>query len=76
MSPELLAHAFEPFFTTRPAGTATGLGLTSALRCAQAHGGRLEASSVLGVGTTMRLLLPLEAQEPVSRAFDRQSFAK
>jgi two-component system, NtrC family, sensor kinase len=78
MSPEVLAHAFEPFFTTRPAGTATGLGLTSALSCAQAHGGRLEASSVPGVGTVMRLLLPLEAQEAMSRPreFERLSLSK
>ncbi len=59
MTREVLARAFEPFFTTRAPGKGTGLGLSSAYQCAQAHGGRLEAVSEPGVGTTMRLLLSL-----------------
>jgi two-component system NtrC family sensor kinase len=61
MPPEVLSRAFEPFFTTRPPGQGVGLGLTTAYNCARAHGGRLEARSEVGVGSTFRLLLPLEA---------------
>lgn len=60
MRPEVLARAFEPFFTTRAPGKGVGLGLSSAYQCALAHGGRLEAHSEPAVGTTMRLVLSLE----------------
>lgn len=59
MAPEVLAHAFEPFFTTRPHGKGKGLGLTTAYNCAQAHGGRLEARSQPGQGSTFQFWLPL-----------------
>ena len=61
MTPEVLTHVFEPFFTTRPPGQGVGLGLTSVYNCAQAHGGRVEAKSQVGEGSTFRLLLPVEA---------------
>ena len=60
MSSEVLAHAFEPFFTTRPVGKGVGLGLWTAWSCAERHKGRLEAKSTLGVGSTFRLSLPIE----------------
>lgn len=70
MPPEVLARAFEPFFTTRPPGKGVGLGLSSAYQCALAHGGRLEAMSEPHGGTTMRLLLsrsaPLETNETLA----------
>ena len=66
MTREVLARAFEPFFTTRAPGKGTGLGLSSAYQCAQAHGGRLEALSEPGVGTTMRLLLSVTGAHEAS----------
>jgi two-component system, NtrC family, sensor kinase len=60
MAPEVLAHAFEPFYTTRPPGQGMGLGLSTAYNCAQSHGGRLEARSRVGEGSTFRLVLPLQ----------------
>ncbi len=48
ISPEVLAHLFEPFYTTKPAGEGSGLGLDIARRIVQEHGGQLEARSVLG----------------------------
>ncbi len=66
MPPEVLGHAVEPFFTTRPPGQGVGLGLTTAYNCAQSHGGRLELHSVKGEGTTVRLLLPLEPAEKLT----------
>ena len=61
MSPEVLAHATEPFFTTRPRGESSGLGLHIVGVVAEAMGGSLTLSSRLRVGTTVSLVLPFIA---------------
>lgn len=48
----------EPFFTTKPAGRGTGLGLATAWATVQAHRGFLDCESELGRGTTFSVLLP------------------
>jgi signal transduction histidine kinase len=53
----VLASVCEPFFTTRPEGT--GLGLAIAKRYVEQNGGRLEIESRVGVGTTVRIRLPV-----------------
>jgi signal transduction histidine kinase len=58
MSEETLARATEPFFTTKPAGKGTGLGLARVRETVEAHGGTLAISSEEGVGTTVRIELP------------------
>jgi two-component system CheB/CheR fusion protein len=58
MAPEVLARAMEPFFTTKPAGMGTGLGLASVYSTARAHGGTLVLSSQEGKGTRAGLRLP------------------
>lgn len=54
-----LTRIFDPFFTTRDVGQGTGLGLTVGRDIIHAHGGRIEVSSQLGVGTTFTIHLPV-----------------
>jgi two-component system CheB/CheR fusion protein len=58
MPPEVLAKATEPFFTTKPPGSGTGLGLSMIQSFARQSGGALRITSRVGVGTTVRLYLP------------------
>ncbi|WP_303290084.1 sensor histidine kinase [Marinobacter sp. SS5-14b] len=50
---------FDAFFTSRPIGSGTGLGLTVALDTARAHGGRLQLDSREGTGTRVLMTLPI-----------------
>ncbi len=59
MDEETLAHATEPFFTTKPQGKGTGLGLSMARGFAEQSGGRLLVESTPGHGTAVTLWLPL-----------------
>jgi signal transduction histidine kinase/CheY-like chemotaxis protein len=58
MTPEVLARAFEPFFTTRTVGEGTGLGLSQVYGFVTQSKGRVELESKLGAGTVVRILLP------------------
>ncbi|MCZ6599930.1 MAG: ATP-binding protein [Acidobacteria bacterium] len=65
MDEKTLARIFEPYFSTRDSGT--GLGMAIALRTIQEHGGRLEATSEPGQGTTFTISLPAaEENSPTS----------
>ena len=61
MSEEILAQAFEPFFTTREVGEGTGLGLSTVLGFVRQSNGALTLESREGEGTTARILLPVAA---------------
>jgi two-component system cell cycle sensor histidine kinase/response regulator CckA len=76
ISPENLAHIFEPYFSTRKAENATGLGLTVCESIAKAHGGSISVRSENAQGTTVRFYLPVDADGEevdamgISNAFD------
>jgi two-component system, NtrC family, sensor kinase len=56
---EHLARIYDPFFTTKPEGRGTGLGLSVSYGIVQEHGGTLSCESHPGQGTRFRLTLPL-----------------
>jgi CheY-like chemotaxis protein len=58
MTPEVLRRAFEPFYTTKPIGQGTGLGLSMVYGFAQQSKGHIAIDSTMGAGTTVRLHLP------------------
>src|SRR6201988_684884 len=70
IEPEHLRRIFDPFFTTKPVGEGTGLGLSISYGIIEKHGGTIEAESVLGVGTTFRVSIPIESQEPLKHTED------
>ncbi|WP_043238378.1 ATP-binding protein [Stutzerimonas azotifigens] len=59
IDPKLMNRIYEPFFTTKPVGKGTGLGLALSYSIVQKHHGRIEVQSELGKGTRFRVWLPL-----------------
>lgn len=55
---KILSKIFQPFFTTKPTGDSTGLGLSLSYDIVRAHGGELTAESVEGEGATFTIMLP------------------
>jgi PAS domain S-box-containing protein len=68
MDAKTLARAYEPFFTTKPAGVGTGLGLPMARGFAEQSGGALTVESSPGNGTTVTLWLPAHDSESAAEA--------
>ena len=59
MSRDILDRIFDPFFTTKGQGKGTGLGLSIAHGIVKNHGGHISVNSIVNVGTTFVIYLPL-----------------
>ncbi|MEX2611899.1 MAG: PAS domain S-box protein, partial [Gemmatimonadota bacterium] len=71
MAPDVLERMFEPFYTTKPPGRGTGLGMPMVVRLARLHDGVVTVRSYPREGTTVALLLPAlaaagEAEPPAA----------
>ncbi|MFN2225048.1 MAG: sensor histidine kinase, partial [Anaerolineae bacterium] len=62
---DVLPRIFEPFYTTRPVGQGTGLGLSVSLGIVQDHGGTMQVDSRPGEGATFVIWLPVEKQSEI-----------
>jgi len=62
MTEEVRSRAIEPFFTTKPLGQGTGLGLSQVYGIVSESGGAIDIVSAVNAGTTVRLILPLSKQ--------------
>jgi nitrogen-specific signal transduction histidine kinase len=65
MPPDVVRRACEPFFTSKAHGRGTGLGLSQVFGFARQSGGGIHIDSEVGIGTTITLLLPRAADDPV-----------
>ena len=73
MSDEVIQRAFDPFYTTKPLGQGTGLGLSMIYGFARQSGGQVRISSTLGRGTTVSLFLPRHSEQEQA-AIDSDEF--
>ncbi|HZX30557.1 MAG TPA: ATP-binding protein [Rhodocyclaceae bacterium] len=60
--PDNLQRIFDPFYSTKPVGKGTGLGLFVSYNIVHKHQGKIEVRSEVGKGSTFRVWLPIQAQ--------------
>ena len=60
MDDKTVQKMFDPFFTSKPIGEGTGLGMSIAYKIVQAHNGKIQVKSKPGVGTTLAIQLPID----------------
>jgi len=60
MSDEVKRRIFDPFYTTKPVGQGTGLGLSLSFSIIKKHGGRIEVDSMPGRGSAFRVWIPVD----------------
>jgi len=74
--PELIDKIFNPFFTTKPPGEGTGLGLSVSYGIIQDHNGRIEVRSEINKGSTFTIVLPLKEEPVVADAISKKWIAE
>ena len=66
MDEHTLSHAFDPFFSAKPAGRQVGMGLPRARQLVLTHGGRLDLHSKPDSGTVATITLPLRGDRALT----------
>jgi two-component system cell cycle sensor histidine kinase/response regulator CckA len=72
ISPDVLPKIFEPFFTTKEVGKGTGLGLSMVYGIIKQTGGYVFCDSVVGKGTSFRILLPQDKPDPAEEVVKKE----
>jgi signal transduction histidine kinase len=62
MAREVLERIYDPFFTTKPVGEGTGLGMAIVYGIVQEHGASISVESAPGLGTSFQLRIPFRHQ--------------
>ncbi len=63
MTPDILQHIFEPYFTTKKSGEGAGMGLAVVHGIVTGYGGEITVTSTAGKGSTFNVFLPVEKEE-------------
>jgi PAS domain S-box-containing protein len=63
MNEETKRRIYDPFYTTKPVGKGTGLGMSLSFKIIEKHNGKIEVKSELGKGTCFHLWLPINHEE-------------
>ena len=63
IAPDVLSRIFDPFYTTKPVGVGTGLGLSLSYNIINKHGGHIDVESTPKQGACFRVWLPVKQHE-------------